>query len=126
MEIAVNWMGVVVAAVLSVVLGFIWYGPLFGKVWMKHSGVNMPDHKPSASEMAKPMFLSFIGAGIAAYVLSMVGASYSGAFWLWLGLVIPVYVNIKAWEMKSWTFVAVNTGYWLVYLLIAAWALMAL
>jgi uncharacterized membrane protein YpjA len=31
----VNWLAVIVCAVLSMVIGFIWYGPLFSKPWVK-------------------------------------------------------------------------------------------
>ena len=29
----INWLAVVVAVVVAQVLGFLWYGPLFGKQW---------------------------------------------------------------------------------------------
>lgn len=115
----VNWGAILVSGVISVALGFLWYGPLFGKVWMKHSGVTMPEEKPGMSQMMGPIVLSIIGAVLAAYMLSVIGGGWVTAFWLWLGFVIPVYLNSKGWEGKSWTFVAVNAGYWLVYLLIA-------
>ncbi|MBI3341870.1 DUF1761 domain-containing protein, partial [Candidatus Curtissbacteria bacterium] len=38
MEFQINYMAVVAAAVVNMVLGFLWYGPLFGKPWMKMMG----------------------------------------------------------------------------------------
>jgi Protein of unknown function (DUF1761) len=35
----INWLAVVVAAASSFVVGFLWYGPLFGKPWMQDSGM---------------------------------------------------------------------------------------
>jgi hypothetical protein len=119
MDALVNWWAIIISAVISVVLGFIWYGPLFGKVWMKHSGITMPEHKPGFGVMIVPIIYSLIGAILAAYMLSVIGGGWVAAFWLWLGFVVPVYLNFKGWEGKSWPFVAVNAGYWLAYLLIA-------
>ena len=34
----INWLAVVVAVVAAQVLGFLWYGPLFGKQWMAAVG----------------------------------------------------------------------------------------
>jgi hypothetical protein len=119
MESFINWGAIAVSAVISVALGFLWYGPLFGKVWMKHSGIHMPEHKPGLAEMMGPVGLSLIGAVLASYMLSVIGGGWRAAAWLWLGFVVPVYLNFKGWEGKSWPFVFVNAGYWLVYLLIA-------
>jgi hypothetical protein len=35
----VNWLAVFVAPLLGFVIGGLWYGPLFGKAWMRASGV---------------------------------------------------------------------------------------
>lgn len=38
--VPVNYIAVILAAVAANVLGFIWYGPLLGKQWMKLSGMS--------------------------------------------------------------------------------------
>lgn len=139
MEIAINYWAILVAAVASVVLGSFWYGPLFGKKWMELNGMKMPDPKPSASVMVKPMVISIIGTIFLSLVLARlisVGEAYLGfggvanglttAFMAWLGFIVPVNLNFTAWEGKSWTLFAINTGYWLVLMLavgamLAAW-----
>ncbi len=35
----INYGAVLVAAIIEIVLGFLWYGPFFGKMWMKSIGV---------------------------------------------------------------------------------------
>ena len=35
----INHLAVITAAICSFVLGGIWYGPLFGRAWMKEVGV---------------------------------------------------------------------------------------
>jgi len=119
--------------ILSVVLGFIWYGPLFGKQWMKLSGIVMPDQKPSFTVMLKPMLLSLVGALFLSFGLASAtafhnaywnvtgfGADLSFAFFLWLCFMVPPYLNLTGWEGKSWKLFFINTGYWLVFLLLSA------
>ncbi len=39
----INYLAILVCGVLSMVIGAIWYGPLFGKKWMEICGVNADD-----------------------------------------------------------------------------------
>ena len=39
----INYWAVLVCAVLAMALGFLWYGPLFGKKWMNIVGVGPAD-----------------------------------------------------------------------------------
>jgi hypothetical protein len=139
MGVSINLWAIVVSILGSVVLGFIWYGPLFGKKWMALNGMVMPEVKPAFSTMLKPIVISFVGALFMSFVLARliaVGGAYFGisgisnglatAFMVWLGFIVPVHFNSAGWEGKSWTLFFINSGYWLVYLLligmlIAAW-----
>lgn len=133
MQVDVNWLAVLVNMVLSIVLGFIWYGPLFGKKWAALSGIPMPAEKPPFKTMIKPIIFSLVGALFMSYVLSM-GIAAAGAvtgmvagFFGWIGFIVPVYLNSSGWEGKPWTLFAINAGYWLVYLfaagaILGAWA----
>lgn len=46
MSYDINWLAVVAAALSAFVLGGIWYGPLFKRVWCREAGVD-PDGKPA-------------------------------------------------------------------------------
>ena len=39
----VNFLAIIVCAVVSMIVGTIWYGPLFGKKWMKHFNFTKED-----------------------------------------------------------------------------------
>jgi len=43
MNLDVNWLAVLVAAVVTFVLGGVWYGPLFGRVWRAAEGQAEPE-----------------------------------------------------------------------------------
>jgi len=129
MNIVINYWAVAACMVSSVIIGFAWYGPLFGKPWMKLSGISMPDKKPSFLVMLKPIGISLLGALLmslilghwlvfSAVVLGVTGikGGLQGAFWLWLGLTVPVSVSVVAWEGKPWKLFLIHSGYWLVLL----------
>ena len=65
----VNWWAVIVCAMLSMVIGVIWYGPLFSKPWSKLTG--WTSEKVTALPRSK-MLTSYILAFIAAFVISSV------------------------------------------------------
>ncbi len=70
MTLDINWLAVLVAAVVTFVLGGVWYGPLFGKVWRAAEG--RPD--PDPTQAKHPAFvysLSFVLMLVAAAVLAI-------------------------------------------------------
>lgn len=129
MEVSVNYLALIISPVLSVALGFIWYGPLFGKQWMKLAGIPEPTEKPSFKMMLKPILLSFVGSILASYVLllsithsntylgtSGIASELWVVFYIWLGFIVPPALNFVGWEGKSWKLFCINSGYWFVYL----------
>lgn len=125
----VNVWEVLVAAVVGYVVGALWYSPvLFGKLWMRLSGVTMGDmEKAKQKGMAKSYVIMFIGILIMSYVLAQVlevfgaASAWMGiqiAFWLWLGFIATVMVGMVLWENKSWNLYILNVAHYLVVLLV--------
>jgi hypothetical protein len=133
--IHINMMAVLVAVVANFVLGFLWYTPLFGKAWAKEMGFDT-SIKPPAGAMAKGMVFMVIGNFFLAYVFAHNMAAWSfvpgsnemgtvanimnATIFTWLGFYLPVDIGTVTWENKSWKLFAINTGYHLVMLLVAA------
>ncbi len=129
--IEVNYLAVLVAAVVSMAIGFLWYHPvLFGKQWMKLKGYTSESLKKVQKEMGKLYALSFVVALVTAYVLSHVmtfSENYFGypmlqtglttAFWMWLGFMMPVQITATIFGDKKWKLFAIDTGYQLVSVL---------
>lgn len=129
-EITVNWVAILVAGVLSMVVAFLWYSPLlFAKPWMKLSG--MTKEKIGKADMNKTYGISFVLSLVTAFVLShAMGMSmnfyhYSGlatgvttAFWMWLGFVMPVQLTSWLFDGRSFTLFIINTGYQLASLVV--------
>ena len=56
----INWIAVVIGSVFNMILGALWYGPLFGKLWLR-----LIDKKREEMQGSPAMYiLSFI-AGLA-------------------------------------------------------------
>ncbi len=55
---AVNWLAVLVAVVTGQALGFVWYGPLFGKMWLNAIGRTQEE----------------LGSGTQAIIIASIGA----------------------------------------------------
>lgn len=67
----INYLAVVVAAIAAMVLGFVWYGPLFGKPWMQLMGFTKDTiDQMKGKGMTKNYVLMMVGALVMAYVLA--------------------------------------------------------
>ena len=135
--VPINYLAVLVAAVANMVLGSLWYGPLFGKKWMALSGIN--PETMGKKGMGKTYALAFGGSFLMAWVSAHVfvfAATYlnmwgpqSGlmaGFYNWLGFVVPVTLSSVLWEGKSWKLWCLNSSYYLIALvtmglIIASW-----
>ena len=111
----VNWLAVIAAALSSFPLGFLWYGPLFGKAWAAEVG--MTDEKAKSGNPA----IVFGGAFVLALIQAATFAMFLGAEPLpnaavygllaglcWVGTAFGVQY---LFERKSWKLTAINAGY---------------
>lgn len=129
--VPINYLAVLASALLSMVVGSIWFGPLFGKPWMKLMGFGkegMKNMKPN--DMMKLYGIQLIGSLFMAFVLAHslifaktylgetgVSAGLQTGFWNWAGFVAPVTLGSVLWEGKSWKLWLLNNGYYLFLLL---------
>lgn len=65
----VNWLAVCLAALSAFVLGGLWYGPLFGKAWLKANA--KPEDAPMEGHPAKVFGGAFVLSLIAAAVFAL-------------------------------------------------------
>jgi hypothetical protein len=127
--IAVNYLAVLGTAVVAMVLGALWYSPLlFGKAWMRLSGMSEEALKAAKEKgMGKTYTLNFVAVLVTSFVLAQflghlgVVSALDGAnvaFWLWLGFFAPVMLGSVLWENKSWSLYVLNVAYYLVSLVV--------
>ena len=60
-----NWLAILVAAISTMVVGFLWYSPLlFAKAWMREMGYD-PNDKARTDEMKKGAASAYAGSLVA-------------------------------------------------------------
>ncbi len=123
----VNLWSVLVAAVATMVVGFLWYSPvLFARPWMLAMGYD-PEDKAKLEQMRKsagPAYaISFVASLVMAFVLAKIIdiATVDSAFYgmkigfaVWLGFVTTVQLTAKLFGNQSTKLYLINTGYQLV------------
>ena len=134
MFMGINFWSVLVAAVATMVLGFLWYSPfLFANPWMRLMGVD-PNDKAKLAEMQKGAGklygLAFVASIISAVVLAKIIAITSVntipygmkvGFAVWLGFVTTVQLTGALFGKQPSKLYLINTGYQLVcYLVMGA------
>jgi hypothetical protein len=130
----INLLAVFVAALSTMVVGFLWYSPLlFAKAWMREMGYD-PNDKTRMEEMKKsagPAYGgSFVASLVSAFTLALIlhglraddlHFGLMAGFHVWLGFVATVQFTGALFAKQSMKLFAINTGYQLVcYLLMGA------
>ena len=137
---SVNLWSVLVAAIATMAIGFLWYSPiLFARPWMVLMGYD-PDDKAKLAEMQKGAGklygISFVASLVVAFMLGKIifGLAINSAlyglkvgFAVWLGFVAAVQLTDSLFSKKPAKLFLINIGYQLVcYLamgaMIGAWA----
>ena len=133
--VPMNYLAILACGVSSMIVGSLWYGPLFGKPWSKLMGwtpeqmEKMKKDPAGKKKMMRSYGLMFVGSLVMAYVLQHalvfastymkvegVSAGLMTGFWNWLGFVVPVSLGTVLWDGKPWKLWCINAGHYLVSL----------
>lgn len=123
----INWLAVIVAAVIGVAIGFVWYMPqVFGRRWAATIGRDTP----SSAEVSPAIYLvNVVQALVVAYVLALlinglgVASLAEGiivGFVVWLGFSAVPTLNSVLFERRSLEYWVINAGYALVSIVVMA------
>jgi hypothetical protein len=112
-----NYLAVIVAAVATMGIGWLWYSPvLFGKVWMQE--INMTEEDMKKANPLKAMLGSFLLTLVIGFNLAMFLAGPSDFCWgliagalAGIGWVATSFGIVYLFEGKSFTLFLVNAGY---------------
>jgi hypothetical protein len=127
MEVSINYLAIITGAVFSMVIGAVWYGPLFGKKWMDIVGVDPTDEdaKKKMQKSAGPLYLvQFLLTLFQVLVLAHLIADTTKvgglerALWIWAAFVIPTMAGAVMWTNQNsklkWSRFLIQGGYQLV------------
>ena len=117
----INHIAVFVCALMSLVIGFLWWSPfLFQKPWQAEVGLS--DDQLAKANPAKTFGLSFLLAWIVSYNLAFFFGA-PGTTWQW-GItaallaavwVVAMFIIIALFEQRTFRYIAINCGYVIVY-----------
>jgi hypothetical protein len=114
-DIPINWWAVLAVVALKFVLGFVWFGLLFGKQWQALSGLTEAQMKAGMPKaIVTDVAMNFVMAWVLVHAVRYAGATTwpMGAgvgFFNWLGFVGAlslsgtVYGNrsLKLWALQN-------------------------
>ena len=121
-KLYINHLAVFVCALLSLVLGALWYSPaLFFKAWQKETGLS--DEQVAKANPVKTYSLTLLLAWIISYNLAFfLGDSKTN--WQWgliagllagAGWAATMFVIISLFEQRTLKYLLINCGYIIVY-----------
>ena len=153
-----NYNVLFLAALVPMIIGFVWYGPLFGNAWMKEMGFTK--ESLAGTNMVKILIISYVFSFFIAFFLMFVVIHQSGVYSTLAGepgfnekagegfaffqdfmniygdrfrtfghgalhgaitsiaFVLPILSILALFEKKTFKYVAINAGYWMVTLVI--------
>ena len=107
----INYLAVLVAAVLNMIIGSLWYSPfLFGKAWMAEMGFTKESIEKAKQEggmgikygmmFVVTLILAFYLAHFAMHGMDLMEVIKWGLF-AWVGLVLTTNIGDVIWANKS-------------------------
>lgn len=122
---SINWLAVVVGVIYSNLLGYFWYGALFGNRWLQIKGVTREEIDAQTDNR---MFIVTVAASaIAMIALALVVGAFGAA-----SFVDGLIVGVVAWVLAAVAtyvhgfFEGVKAGVWAIYAFyqLVVWAVM--
>jgi hypothetical protein len=124
---AINYLGVLVAAVVAFAAGGAWYGAL-GKQWMAALGWSEADRADRRKKMPMgAMAATFVAELVMAFMLAgllghMGGPSLKtgaiAALLCWVGFVATTTASNYAFQGRALALTVIDSGHWLLVLLV--------
>ncbi|HEU4677577.1 MAG TPA: DUF1761 domain-containing protein [Candidatus Paceibacterota bacterium] len=119
-----NEVAVIVAAIVSVAVGSIWYSPLlFGASWLRAARLSVEEENMTSKEASLLALKGVVVEFVFFYALALLllaseagGMSFAGYIGVMAALLLSFLIGITVWERKPLSYVLVNGGYTVVAL----------
>ena len=115
-DVTIDWVGVIVATVAAMMVGGLWYGPLFGNSWMGYIGKT---REQLQSQGGIGYLFALLGAFTTAIVMTYVtqwarvegfGEGTLVGIVMWAGFALSTIVIGAVFEGRPWGLIMINTG----------------
>ena len=122
----INYLAVIVAALVHFIIGGLWYGLIFANIFVDIVGREQLERMAADSHWSQYL-IAFISSLVLVYILAhfvqltgsnSVAGGLQTAFWLWLGFVATTQISSVIFEQRKLGLYLLNIGYQLVACLI--------
>jgi hypothetical protein len=121
-DVDVNWIAVLVAGIVAMVIGAVWFSPrLFARPWMRAIG-KTPEEIAASGSANLGYAVAALSSLVVAYLMSWVvdwaeaGNVFEGAatgFLVWLGFVATTFAVNTAFGGRPWMLYLIDAGHFL-------------
>jgi hypothetical protein len=116
-QIPINWLAVIVAAIIRMAVGFLWYSPpVLLKPWQALTGVTPETMRAG---MSKALVIDVLASLVMAFIL-LHAVTYAGATDIftgaavgalnWLGFMATLMISLWGYENRPLKLIAINLG----------------
>ena len=117
---SLNWWAILVATVAAFALGGLWYGPLFGKAWLRALGKTEADITPSPRPFVIRAVTSLVTCVVVAALMALIGLTGLVAGLLFglatgIGFIATAMASDAAFCDWGWRLWAIQAGYRVAY-----------
>lgn len=129
--IEINYWAILLCGVVSMGIGALWYGPMFGAAWMRIVGATNMDReaRKKMQKEAGPLYgIQLLLSLFQAYVLAWYIASLPGmsgavnALWIWAAFIMPTLAGASMWTNEArktaWARFLIQAGYQVVNIVV--------
>jgi hypothetical protein len=120
----VNWVAVIVAALLNIAMGALWYSPkALGTIWARSHDISTGSLQPSVWQYIAAVVVALITAWVLAVFINFLSpSSFSEAaglaFLIWFGFVAATSFSGVIWAKKPILAYAIDATFELVALVV--------
>ena len=130
--VEVNYLAIIVAAIVGTIIGALWYGVIFSKPWMRLHGfdklakseldkMKKKGHKSMIGHFIVLLIIGYALAHMLAYAqVATIAESIIGAVWIWFGFMATVIFGAVLWEKMPIKLYVINAAHYLVVLAVMA------
>ncbi len=115
-----NWWAILVATLAAFVLGYVWYGPAFGKAWLAALGKTEDDIQPSPTPFVVSSVAALATCIVVAALMKGLGMSGGGdgaalGLLTGVGFIAASMASDTAFCGWGWKLWAIQAGYRVAY-----------
>ena len=117
-----NWLAIIIAALSGFMVGGVWYGPLFGKMWQREAGITEAEMGSvnSVKLFGLTFLFSLLSAIMLGHLFNRTGVSQTHVIMMMsigiaIGFIIPAIGTNYLFGRKSGKLFAIDAGYWIMF-----------